>query len=213
MYRSLLLRAARFTNNGVELGRRFASEGPPKPKPPSRPSIPERTRSRLDRLITRSPNFFKPTLQALRDAPASYIVSFAVLHELTAIVPLLGLFGAFHYYRWLPPYFAEGKWVLEGVEKFGRYFRKKGWIEDREEAKVEEETKEGNAKQIQKRASWFWNKGEDTGRILVEVATAYAIVKVVLPFRIMLSVWWAPAAARATSRAVKAVFRRGSKTT
>ena len=126
-------------------------------------------------------------------------------------MPLVGLILSFHYYQWLPPYIAEGKWVIEGVEKFGKYFRKKGWIEDKEEARVEKETKAGRAKQVQKRVSQVWNKGEGGGRLLVEVATAWAIVKMLLPLRIALSVWWAPACARATSRAFTAVFRRGDK--
>lgn len=200
MYRPLLRQAARFRLDAPTYGRRLASQTPPKP------SIQERTRGRLDKWITKSPKFFKPTLRALRDAPASYIVSFAVLHELTAVVPMGMLFWSFHHYRWLPPYFAEGRWVIEGVEKFGRWFRKRGWIEDKEEARVEEEAKAGRAKQVQKKISRFWNKGEDTGRMLVELATAYAIVKLLLPLRIALSVWWAPAAARGTSRAFRSVW-------
>jgi Hypothetical protein FLILHELTA len=154
---------------------------------------------------------------ALRDAPASYIVSFAILHEITAIVPLLGLVWGFHYYRWLPPYFAEGKWVIEGVEKFGRYFRRKGWIEEKDEAQVERETKKGQARQVQQRISQVWNKGEDTGRLLVEVATAYAVIKLLLPLRIALSVWWAPGFARLTAipiaNAVRSAFARNKKST
>ena len=165
----------------------------------------------MDKWITRSPKIFKPTLRALRDAPASYIVSFAVIHELTAAVPLVMLWWSFHHYRWLPPYFAEGKWVIEGVEKFGRWFRKKGWIEDKEEARVEKETKAGRAKQVQQNVSRFWNTGEDTGRILVELATAYSIVKLLFPLRIALSVWWAPAAARGTVRAYRWVLAWGKK--
>lgn len=58
----------------------------------------------------------------------THIASFLLLHELTAIVPLVGLAATFHYTGWLPPYISEGAWVKEGVEKFGRYFRRKGWL-------------------------------------------------------------------------------------
>lgn len=66
------------------------------------------------------------------------------------------------------------------MEKFGRYFRRKGWFGF---SKEEEDT--GNS------------RTSGTGaRILVEVATAYAITKVLLPARIILSVWATPWFAR-----------------
>ena len=203
MFRSLLRRAAHFKFYAPSYGRRFASQTPGRP---GTPSVLEQIRGRLDRWTTRSPKFFKPTLRALRDAPASYILSFAVVHELTAVVPLGMLFWWFHHYQWLPAAIAEGRQVIEGVERFGRYFRKKGWIEDKEEARIEEETEAGRAKQVQKRVSRFGNKDEVSGRMLVELATAYAIVKLLLPLRIVLSVWWAPACARTASRTLGLVL-------
>jgi hypothetical protein len=206
MYRQFLRQTGRHKPNSTRFQRTFTSKPPSNPEPPRQPSFQDRARSRLDRWITRSPKFFKPTFVALRDAPASYIVSFAVLHEITAVVPLVGLTWSFHRYGWLPPFFAEGKWAIEGVERFGRYFRKKGWIDAKEETIVEEETKQGRAKQVQRKVSSVWNKSEDAGRLLVEVATAYAIVKVLLPLRIVLSVWWAPTFARFTSRFTQRVL-------
>jgi Hypothetical protein FLILHELTA len=149
---------------------------------------------------------------ALRNAPASSIVSFAILHEFTAVVPLFGLAYVFHYFRWLPPYFAEGKWATQGVEKFGNWFKKKGWIDDQGEKQVETEAKIGRAWIFEdKNMSDVWNKSENAARWLVEFATAYAIVKVLLPLRIVLSVWGAPAFARLTvipiGNAVRATFR------
>lgn len=41
-----------------------------------------------------------------------------------------------------------------------------------------------------------WHAGEQGSRILIEVATAYAITKVLLPVRIMFSVWATPWFAR-----------------
>lgn len=134
-------------------------------------------------------------LVTIRHSPASYIVSFAILHEVTAIVPLVALASAFHYYRWLPPYFAEGKWVVDGVEKIGRWFRRRGWIDAKEEADVEIQAKAGKARMIEKhrdKISQTWNKTEGRGRLLVEVATAYAIVKFLVPVRLVLSAFWAP---------------------
>ena len=212
MYRAWLRQTARAKAPQPLYRRNFASPQAPKHEmPPKTPH--SKTRERLDRWIARSPKFFKPTLRALRDAPASYIVSFLVLHEITAIVPLVGLAYAFHYFRWLPPYFAEGKWVIEGEEKFGKYARKKGWIQEKEEKKVESKTREGRARLYEKgKVSKMWNKGEEAGRWLVEFATAYAVVKVLLPLRIMISVWGAPGFARLTvipiRNAVRARWRK-----
>jgi hypothetical protein len=157
------------------------------------------TRSRFSKLIDRTPRFLRPTLTGLRDAPVSHITAFFILHEITAVVPLFGLAGAFHYWHWLPPYFAEGAWVSAGVEKFGRYARKKGWISEKDEKRVEEQTKQGNAKEIEERKiSKVFNRGEETTRWIVEFATAYAIVKALVPLRIVVSVWASPWFARWT---------------
>jgi hypothetical protein len=172
----------------------------------SRPNgLQPRTRAKLDSWISRSPKFFKPTLTALRDAPASYIVSFAVLHEITAVVPLIGLFWFFHQTRWLPEYFAEGKWVTEGVERFGRYFRKKGWISEADETNAERQVAE---KEVGTLAA---SQTGDGSRMLIEAATAWAIVKVLLPFRIGLSVWIAPASARLATTIVRKVAGRNKR--
>lgn len=154
-------------------------------------------RNRFNRLINRTPRFLKPTLTGLRDAPVSHITAFFILHEITAVVPLFGLAGAFHYWHWLPPYFAEGAWVSAGVEKFGRYARKKGWISEKDEEEVEEQTKQGNAGRVEKRKmSNGLKRGEEATRWIVEFATAYAVVKALIPVRIVVSVWASPWFAR-----------------
>ncbi|KAL2424510.1 hypothetical protein ABEF95_011235 [Exophiala dermatitidis] len=170
-------------------------------------------RSRFDRFIERTPRFLRPTVTGLRQAPVSHIAAFIILHELTAVIPLFGLAGAFHYWRWLPPYFAEGAWINAGVEKFGRYFRKKGWISERDELDVEEKTKQAKAGKFEKQtiSKWF-NRGEDTTRWVVEFATAYAVVKVLLPLRLVISVWGAPWFNRLAvipfGKATRSIFRR-----
>ena len=209
MYRVWLRQAAHVRHLQSVSRRTFASgSGPPSPQTP-KPSTQAKTRLRLDKWVDRSPKFFKPTLCALRDAPASYIVSFLVLHEITAVVPLFGLVAGFHYYNWLPPYFAEGKWVIQGVDKFGRYARKKGWMTAEDERQAETTVKAGKASWYEKgRISKIWNKGEKSGRWLVEFATAWAVVKALLPLRIMVSVWAAPPFARACIVPVSAALGR-----
>ena len=89
------------------------------------------TYSRLDRLLNRLPRFLHPYTTNLRSAPVSHIIAFLILHELTAIIPLFGLTALFHYADWIPGVggsVGEEGYVSEGVERFGRYFRRKGWF-------------------------------------------------------------------------------------
>jgi hypothetical protein len=140
-------------------------------------------------------------------------------------VPLVGLAGLFHYTNWLPTAWSEGKYISEGVERFGRYFRRKGWFgfsqdQDRhqgQEAELGVDGKgEGNGNEIQVKgedavvkAEERWGVGENGGKILVEVATAYALTKVFLPARILVSVWGTPWFARVFVGRFRGLFRRG----
>lgn len=162
------------------------------------------------RLLNRTPKFLRPTVAALHNAPVTHITAFLLLHEVTAIIPLFSLAGAFHYYHWLPTYFAEGAWVVEGVEKFGRYFRRKGWIEAGEEAEAEQRAKDGeDLAQVEttKGLKW-WSRGEGGVRWVIEFATAYAVVKALLPLRIVISVWGAPWFAKWTITPISNSFKR-----
>jgi Hypothetical protein FLILHELTA len=122
-------------------------------------------------------------------------------------VPLVGLAAGFHWFGWLPEGFSEGKYISDGVEKFGRYFRRKGWFgfdrsHEIEEIEVDGQTLEG------KEGGGRGNGGAGM-RILVEVATAYAITKVLLPVRIVFSVWATPWFARVVVGRFGGVFGRG----
>jgi hypothetical protein len=119
------------------------------------------------------------------------------------------------------------------MERFGRYFGRKGWFgfsregvspapsSDSEAGRVGDtigdgdiigeaedgagrKTREGLVEETEKR----WHVGEAGGRILVEVATAYAITKVLLPARILVSVWGTPWFAKVVLGPVKGVFGR-----
>jgi len=113
--------------------------------------------------------------------PFSHITSFLVLHELTAIIPLGGLFWLFHETHWTPPGL-PGEWIAAGAEKFGNYARRKGWESF---------------------------KGDKGARILFEIATAYAVVKALIPLRIAFSLWATPWFARVFIVPVTKIFRRG----
>jgi len=117
-----------------------------------KPEACQKVRSRIARITSRLPKFLQGYTTPLINAPITHISAFLLLHELTAVVPLFALAATFHYTKWMPPFIGEGKWVADGVEKFGNYFRKKEWL-----------GKEGQAK----RYKW-WGRGEGGTRVVVE---------------------------------------------
>jgi len=103
----------------------------------------------------------------------------------TAILPLIGLFGIFHYTSWVPVGAVTeryGEYVHEGVARAERYFKRKGWFgfsnkDDTDTTEVE--------------ALESWTT-DGRYRAVVEVALAYAITKALLPVRILASLWATP---------------------
>jgi len=139
-------------------------------------------------------------------------------------VPLVGLAGLFHYTNWLPEAWIEGRYVTEGVERFGRYFGRKGWFGfGQDDRKVSGDIRGGERdgtlgrtrereEEMESQEAERWHVSEASGRILVEVATAYAITKVFLPARVLLSVWATPWFARVVMGSFGKVFGRGKTT-
>lgn len=172
--------------------RPYTTTKPPSPPPPPPPTSTS-TRSRLNRLLDRTPKFLHPYTSGLRTAPISHIISFLILHELTAIIPLIGLSAAFHYSEWTPEWMRERGEEYEGL--FRRWFGRRGWFGV--------EAGEGKGGEVVGQGGEGGNgagmKGEGNGggvRIVMEVATAYAVTKVLLPVRILGSVWATPWFAR-----------------
>ena len=116
-----------------------------------KPEASEKTRSRVVRITSRLPKFLQRYTTPLINAPLTHISAFLLLHELTAVVPLFGLAATFHHTNWMPPFISEGKWVSDGMEKFGSYFRKKGWLGEEKARKYK-----------------WWGRGEGGTRIVVE---------------------------------------------
>ncbi|KAG6002204.1 hypothetical protein E4U21_003335 [Claviceps maximensis] len=144
--------------------------------------------SRIDRITARLPRRLQKYTDGLRNAPVSHIVSFLILHELTAIVPLFLLFTLFHYTTFVPVAYISahfGNYLQAGITRFERYFSRKGWFGFQPED-VEKDLSNGVD------ALGKWDSGERKYRILVEVALAYAITKALLPVRIVGSVWATP---------------------
>ncbi|KAI9744262.1 MAG: hypothetical protein M1818_002414 [Claussenomyces sp. TS43310] len=151
-----------------------------------------KTNARAERVLNRVPRFLRRYTDGLRQAPISHVIAFLILHEITAVAPLVALASYFHYANWLPPLFSEGDYISSGVQKFGNYFRRKGWFGLSPDSDIPTATKTGKV----------WDFSETGSRVVVEVATAYAITKVLLPPRLMFSVWLTPWFARVYVRGI-----------
>jgi len=141
----------------------------------------------------------------LRSAPISHVTAFLVLHELTAVIPLLGLTAFFHYSNWLPVGVAEWEVVKQGTVRVGRYLRRKGWIED---DRQEDERREGGAEHGKGGDTVVSESTENGVKIVLEFATAWAITKVLLPARIIGCVWATPWFARVAVLPISNLMRK-----
>lgn len=174
---------------------------------PPKHSTPKDFRSRLRQFNDRLPRFLRTYTTPLLGAPVTHVTSFLILHEITAIVPLFGLVAAFHYGNWLPDLASESgenNAFDEGAARFGRWLRKKGWVDESDVSVVAEHEVTASGATIGK---------ERTGvRLVLEFATAYAITKALLPVRIAASAWATPWFARIilspTTKAAKRLIGR-----
>ncbi|KAJ5775143.1 uncharacterized protein N7511_000154 [Penicillium nucicola] len=179
------------------------------PSPSQPPKLPNAnangSQSRLRRFNDRLPRFLRNYTTPLFGAPVTHITSFLILHEITAILPLFGLVGAFHYGAWMPDLSSEtGETNAfdEGAARFGRWLKKKGWVDQDDVQTVAEHETTGE------------NKTQRAGvRLVLEFATAYAITKALLPARLAASVWATPWFARTvftpTANLARKLFVRG----
>lgn len=198
--RSMRFRAAQWPRLQ---SRRCLSTPPPSPQPgrPGTAPVPKDVRARLRQFNDRLPRFLRTFTTPLLGAPVTHVTSFLILHEMTAVLPLFGLVGAFHYGNWMPDLSSssttgEGNAFDEGAARFGRWLKKKGWVEESDVSAVKEHET---------------TTGEQAGvRLVLEFATAYVITKALLPVRIAASVWATPWFARSilspTTRIVKRAF-------
>ncbi|KAJ8457329.1 hypothetical protein ONZ51_g11600 [Trametes cubensis] len=188
------------------------------------------------------PSKFAPYKEALaalsqrtRTPLPSLVVSFAVLHELTAIVPLVGFFyaartlgvgeklvhavaqpettatdiqsevpgGVLSRLRdsWAGERFQE--WMVEGEVRTERVGRRYGWFGFEKGSKMD--TTSAESQSVHAASALV------SGRIAGDVANAvvaYAMTKAVLPIRIGVSLWMAPAFSRAFVQPIGSAFTR-----
>lgn len=175
-------------------------------------SSPKDSRSRLRRLNDCLPPFLQTYTTPLLGAPGTHITSFLILHEITAIVPLFGLVAAFHYGNWLPD-LTSSRAFEDGTRRFGRWLRKKGWVEEDVEMDMGQLAKEQAEGTVHYEDLVPSKDGEKKGmRLVWEFATAWAVTKALLPLRIAASVWATPWFARTIlgpiGGSVRTLFRR-----
>jgi hypothetical protein len=172
--------------------------------------------SRVSRILSRLPRPLQKYTSGLRNAPLSHVVAFLILHEITAVIPLIGLFGLFHYTQFTPVRYVTEHWgpyVQDGVTKFEKYFKRKGWFgfEPDSEAKgASRELSSVDAQQEITRTNAMvvdWENAEGKYKVLADVALAWALTKAILPARILASVWATPWFAGLLARG-RALLRR-----
>ncbi|KAJ5365867.1 hypothetical protein N7517_008753 [Penicillium concentricum] len=187
-------------NTRSHASRRTISTPPPPQPPKSSHPRPNDSRSRLCRFNDRLPRFLRTYTTPLLGAPVTHITSFLILHEITAILPLFGLVGAFHYGAWIPDLASqtgETNAFDEGVARFGRWLKKKGWVDEADVSTVAGH--ETTGEKTMDRAGV---------RLVLEFATAYAITKALFPARLAASVWATPWFARSVFTPAANLARR-----
>ncbi|KAH6626263.1 hypothetical protein B0J18DRAFT_424395 [Chaetomium sp. MPI-SDFR-AT-0129] len=209
-----------YSTNQTPPSKSPAPSTPPTPptNPPLNPPPNSSTRlqTRLQTLLTRLPKPLQPYAARLRGAPITHIVAFLVLHELTAVVPLVGLFATFHYTetggRVVPTllgYFQRTTTTTGGGVMVPVLLGQGSQSGKGEKEKSEMELAEEKFARWFRRRGWFgFGEGETTqgnqgnqegeggqgqgARVLVEVGLAYVLTKALLPVRIVVSVWATP---------------------
>ncbi|SPO06026.1 uncharacterized protein DNG_08715 [Cephalotrichum gorgonifer] len=153
--------------------------------------------TRASKILSKLPSPLQKYTTRLRSAPLSHVVAFLILHELTAVIPLFGLFGLFHYTSYTPTEYVTEHWggyVSDAVRTFERYFKRKGWFGFSAEDATSIDTRpgEGGSTEDTKRLITEWEGADGRYKLLADVALAWAITKVLLPARIVGSLWATP---------------------
>ncbi|KAI1824622.1 hypothetical protein F4861DRAFT_504853 [Xylaria intraflava] len=212
--------------------RRFQSS---KPEPPDPNPGPTAQATRVSRILTATSRFLpkrlQTSLQNLRSAPFSHICAFLVLHELTAIVPVLGLTCAFYFLDWTPLNAIPG--LKEKLDAAGPKAPVGSKTKEEEAGAGGDEEYTGRAKPVPQAELTAFPKedtdaatgdststamvdptlGEDPAKgeltaklkkMAAQLPLAYGITKLLLVPRIALSLWLTPWLARSF-----VIFRQG----
>ncbi|KAK9433835.1 hypothetical protein V1505DRAFT_360550 [Lipomyces doorenjongii] len=146
---------------------------------PTAEEVSEKSRQRMKRILDKLPASMRPHAERLMNAPGSYVFTFLLIHEVTAVAPLFGLMWLFQVTDWMPP-------LPEGLMEAGKEFYSKAIPQD--------SLPEGS---------------ESATKLILQGATAFAIVKMILPLRVAFSLLITPWFAR---RSVIPLVNRMQKT-
>ena len=135
-------------------------------------------------ILKRVPRFLRPYTRSFIHAPVSHVASFLILHELTAIVPLVGIWWIIHKYQLLLPLDLP-TWAIEKGTK----------IIDSSMEKFDFTSFSINEKFT----------------FIMEGAYAFVIVKFLLPLRVILSLSLMPAFAKWFVIPFTKIFRKSPK--
>lgn len=119
--------------------------------------------------VRKFPKFMRKYAVRFANAPVSHATAFLILHEISAVAPLMGLWWVFHQYDFIPTGLPD--WFMESGTKFIKVLGTKNEWADVINA-------------------------EDTSKLVVEGAAAYTLVKLLLPVRIALCLYLMPWFAR-----------------
>lgn len=134
-------------------------------------------------IIKRLPKFLHPYTVRFLNAPVSHVTSFIILHEFTAIAPLFGLWSLFSYLDYTP--LGVPDFLLDkGTEFINVLADRNGWTD---------------------------LKTEGGAKMVLQGAAAYAIVKILMPARAMLSLALMPWFAKWFVIPFTRIFSRGQK--
>jgi hypothetical protein len=85
---------------------------------PTAQEVTEKSRQRMKRILDKLPASMRPHAERLINAPGSYVFTFLLIHEVTAVAPLFGLMWLFQVTDWMPP-------LPEGLMEAGKEFYSK----------------------------------------------------------------------------------------
>ncbi|CEQ42229.1 SPOSA6832_04017 [Sporobolomyces salmonicolor] len=197
---------------------------------------------------TRQASSARPSsyLSALRQRypsadPPSLLISFLILHELTAVLPLVALFSAFHALGLgavIVAYSLQGderdidqgtldreqgrwtterskltirEWVSEGEHKAEKLGRRYGLLGWDKETREERELRKAQDKDTQGGERDLTQESLGVSGDVANAVAAYLTVKALLPLRVLISLRLSPALANTIVKRFKGLRERGAR--
>lgn len=166
---SPLFRSLRHQNLHISASRNlFKKNSPPTQEPPSPVAELDKEGYNKHPILSKVPKFLRPYTTQFIHAPVSHVTAFLILHELTAIVPLVGIWYTLHQYHDL---FMTASMDLPA------------WAIEKGTVLIDKAMKD-------------WDFGDysfnDKAKFIMEGAYAYVIVKALFPLRITFSLLGMP---------------------